>query len=753
MHGLRDEAQVLSLDFAGLKEKIQKCPAVTFQIAIAGNKSGYAALILNRDLHEFPIPQKRVHAGIVFCRLVGGRGWGCILGAPEHADQQHDRDHRLPEHVRIKTWKSENLNIGLFIGQKMYLQNYLHAQNGPLFHKVRVGRSVGAGYNSNFIGCTAHSMKSTSGLLESTIEPASKAMPGLSFLVTLPGWHTVFFRNLRDLFRPSRQSPLPSYRAGSFWPDVFVPSYLPWKRFVQSSICHVALIAALWGSARLWPQRPPVFENTVFNRAEVIYYSPSEYLPALDTGGKRTRLPQRGEPEYASQPIISVPPEADNRNQTIVTPSELKLNHDLPLPNIVAWSQSPVQPAVPLASTMASANLRSPGLVSTVVAPVPETMPMSNQHSSTFSQAVVAPAPEINAEHSIRTLQVPQTAIIEPTAKVDAPSARKLGDINIGRAEVVAPAPELPMAEQHVSSVRAQAVLGGTGPDAVAPIPSIPSNSSSDRGGRLIALGIHPAAMRAPMEIPAGNRRGTFAATPAGKTGAAGTPDNSASADRSSQTGSGAGQAATGVPTGLLVGTAPSPAPTSTVAGQGKTNGMGNGAAANGNTEASRIIADATPPRVSTTPPRSASEVLGDKATDVDHWIFGDRKFYSMSLNMPNLNSAGGSWVIRFAELNGNESKGELTAPVATQKVDPAYPLELMRRNVQGTVTLYAVIRSDGSVSDVRILRSVDDRLDQYARAALAHWHFRPATRNGNAVDLEAVVVIPFRPVRGKSTF
>ena len=141
------------------------------------------------------------------------------------------------------------------------------------------------------------------------------------------------------------------------------------------------------------------------------------------------------------------------------------------------------------------------------------------------------------------------------------------------------------------------------------------------------------------------------------------------------------------------------------------------------------------------------------KLSEPERAVFGNRKFYSVTLNMPNLNSAGGSWVIRFAELNGNESKGELTAPVATQKVDPAYPLELMRRNVQGTVTLYAVIRSDGSVSDVRILRSVDDRLDQYARAALAHWHFRPATRNGNAVDLEAVVVIPFRPVRGKSTF
>ena len=167
----------------------------------------------------------------------------------------------------------------------------------------------------------------------------------------------------------------------------------------------------------------------------------------------------------------------------------------------------------------------------------------------------------------------------------------------------------------------------------------------------------------------------------------------------------------------------------------------------------SRLMADATPPRVSSTPPHSLSEVSPEKATDVDRWIFGDKKFYAMTLNMPNLNSAGGSWVIRFAELNPNEAKGDLTAPEATRKVDPAYPLEMMRRNVHGTVTLYAVIRNDGSVSDVRVLRGVDDQLDQYARTALSHWHFRPATKNGAPVDLEAVVMIPFKPVRFKTGF
>jgi TonB family protein len=72
---------------------------------------------------------------------------------------------------------------------------------------------------------------------------------------------------------------------------------------------------------------------------------------------------------------------------------------------------------------------------------------------------------------------------------------------------------------------------------------------------------------------------------------------------------------------------------------------------------------------------------------------------------------------------------------------------------VQGTVTLSAIIRSDGSVGDVRVLQGVDDQLDAYARAALTHWRFEPATKNGNAVDLEAVVAIPFRVSRTKPAF
>ena len=142
---------------------------------------------------------------------------------------------------------------------------------------------------------------------------------------------------------------------------------------------------------------------------------------------------------------------------------------------------------------------------------------------------------------------------------------------------------------------------------------------------------------------------------------------------------------------------------------------------------------------------RAASPVSDDKITDVDRKVFGGKRVYGMTLNMPNLNSSTGSWVIKFAELDGGRKEGELLEPVATEKSDPGYPLELIRANVHGMVTLYAVIHSDGKVGDIRVLNSPDDRLDSYAAKALARWKFVPAERAGKPVALEAVVEIPFR--------
>jgi TonB family protein len=132
-----------------------------------------------------------------------------------------------------------------------------------------------------------------------------------------------------------------------------------------------------------------------------------------------------------------------------------------------------------------------------------------------------------------------------------------------------------------------------------------------------------------------------------------------------------------------------------------------------------------------------------------DDSVFGDRRVYAMHINLPNLTSAGGSWIIRFAERQEIPRAGDLSTPVALNKVDPAYPADLIRERVEGVVTLYAVIKEDGTVSDIRVLHGFNDRLNESARTALSRWHFRPATKNGVPVELEAVVQIPFRVRHG----
>jgi len=120
-----------------------------------------------------------------------------------------------------------------------------------------------------------------------------------------------------------------------------------------------------------------------------------------------------------------------------------------------------------------------------------------------------------------------------------------------------------------------------------------------------------------------------------------------------------------------------------------------------------------------------------------------------MQIDMPNLNSATGSWVLSFTELLSNSDEPhlastDLSGPSPVRKVDPKYPPTLINEHVEGEVVLYAVIRRDGSVDSIQLVRGLDEELDKNAMNALGQWKFRPATRHGEPVELEAIVHIPF---------
>jgi len=58
---------------------------------------------------------------------------------------------------------------------------------------------------------------------------------------------------------------------------------------------------------------------------------------------------------------------------------------------------------------------------------------------------------------------------------------------------------------------------------------------------------------------------------------------------------------------------------------------------------------------------------------------------------------------------------------------------------------LYAILRKDGTVDSIRLVRGLDAVLDANAMEALAQWKFQPAEKSGAPIDLEVVVHIPFR--------
>jgi TonB family protein len=151
-----------------------------------------------------------------------------------------------------------------------------------------------------------------------------------------------------------------------------------------------------------------------------------------------------------------------------------------------------------------------------------------------------------------------------------------------------------------------------------------------------------------------------------------------------------------------------------------------------------------------TGPPNFAALPPGAKPEQ----IFATKKMYTMLVNMPNLNSATGSWILNFSELHSSSAprvtSADLSGPSPIKKTDPRYPPTLINEHVEGEVVLYAVIRADGSVDSVELVRGVDQQLDANAMDALSQWKFRPASRQGVPVDLEAIVHIPFRALSEK---
>ena len=86
-----------------------------------------------------------------------------------------------------------------------------------------------------------------------------------------------------------------------------------------------------------------------------------------------------------------------------------------------------------------------------------------------------------------------------------------------------------------------------------------------------------------------------------------------------------------------------------------------------------------------------------------------------------------------------------ITAPGLLREVRPDYTEEARRRGLEGDVVLEIVVRSDGTVGDIKVLQGLSGGLNQRAIDAVRQWRFSPARRFGTPVDVMVEVAVEFK--------
>jgi TonB family protein len=511
-----------------------------------------------------------------------------------------------------------------------------------------------------------------------------------------------------------------------YFRDCWIEHRFPRVAFVAAVACQALLI--------LFP--PPIW-NIRSARAEVLspqteltWYGPVKDFPAilppartpkevLQNDTSRTPPHRGADAFHPRQTIISEPLHPTHPRQTLIQPAAPpEPPKILPqLPNIVRLANTePARPKLQLSPEQLAAMRPK------------------------------APAPRVAQDAA-----TPEVFTQE----------KQMGEINIASSAEAPPKPALPVSPMSAPHAAQQKGETNTA------VPEIAQQPAGD-SGTLIALSATPGPVAPPPSVPAGNLSARFSISPEGpQPGVPGGTREGKGANGGVSSGSGGHG-----PEGIFISGGDS-------ANTSPTSGLGSAARGAGNPLGLRAVPRVSiPPRDSNAPPRNSGSAESTPKLDVlPEKVLGSKRVYTLHVNMPNMTSASGSWVLNFAELDetGADSPpaarlpdgqgragtwsppeidagpypkpvaSDLAGPVPLRKVDPKYPPELRTAHVEGEVVLYAIIRKDGTVDSIQLVHRVDPNLDANAMEALAQWKFRPAEKNGEPIDLEAVVHIPFR--------
>ena len=467
------------------------------------------------------------------------------------------------------------------------------------------------------------------------------------------------------------------------------------RGFAVSVLLHVAAIVVVIAGPRLIvPEDPrPVFNRQIRPYAEhLIWYNLRTKLPEVKPAERANERPPRARRIFHQQ-IVAGQIELPRPPQLIRVPApEIRLAEALKLPNVLA--AAPAKPARPVRPFLPPPERARPAEERPLPA-APQIRTSAARHELTLDLAVARPRP---------------LPFVAPVAHPAAPAPAELA----AAPEVASAAPAMDMPRiprgftappEKKAKPAAAAELELPGTDVAAARPAQPQATVAIVGLNPIDTVDIP---RPPRAHEAGFSAGPHA-QPKGGTAAPAGP-------------------AVMVPDLMAHGGSRSTDPALMAALRPLTR---DGIAAE--LRASRGAAEPPP-------------VAPARAVRAPDPRLNGRAVYAISIQMPNVTSFSGSWMVWFAEhrpLGG--AAGRMQSPVALRKVDPKYFRESIHERVEGTVRLFAVIRRDGQVDAIEILHGIDGRLARRAAEALAKWQFEPAKRDGIAVDVDAIFEVPFR--------
>src|ERR1700739_1499089 len=535
--------------------------------------------------------------------------------------------------------------------------------------------------------------------------PPHIVLPGFSepkLDIAWGSFHQNFFSNIPVFFQRTRLTDAePLFYVLR---DCRVENPTPRGAIVLAALVQILFLVIPWPDLPMSAKRNPAFDNTQLTWSGPVDDLPLLNMPRAKKVAPRAKNPADPPPRESSdafhprQRIFTDPSRPTHPRQTLVNPAApLDAPKILPdMPNVVhlASVAAPPRPRLEISEqTLRKLRPKAKKMVATTDTPSPD-------------------LPNLEQKPAEVSLIAQQNGPAKPKVEINAGSTPRLGARKQDG--------ELAAAPEGAPSA---------------------SNAPAGATGTLIALSASPAPPSPVVPVPEGNLAARVAISPEGKKpgvpGGAPSSSNSngGSAEMASNTSGGANA------TGIVI-SGGNPKPNSSGSGLG---GVGKFSMAKPQAYSKRPDPNAAmedepvrtgPPNFALLPPGSPPEQ-----------IFSRRRVYAMNVNMPNFNSATGSWIIHFSELRlspGARQSGEVTSPVPVHKVDPKYPSTMVEERIEGEVILYGVIRQNGTVDSIQLVRGIDERLNANAINAFKEWKFQPATREGNPVDLEAIVHIPF---------